>query len=134
MCLSRIFFAEPCPSAKGGRPTHSTLNQKSCLVYQLILNSLYFITAPSYCYTHNFADSSTLIICRLRELASRPEEYSPNTNLLLKQILINDVQGLVKRRSPGLVNFVIAFAYHFYLALPVAFTQPRAHLLAAEPC
>ena len=43
------------------------------------------------------------------------------------------VQGLAKRWSPGLVNFVPALAYHFCLVLPAAFTQPGAHLLA-EPC
>ena len=45
----------------------------------------------------------------------------------------NHIQGEAKRRSPGLVNFVAAVAYHFCLALPAAFTQPGAHLLA-EPC
>ena len=40
---------------------------------------------------------------------------------------------LAKRRSQGLVNFVIALAYHFCLALSAAFTQPGDHLLA-EPC
>ena len=42
------------------------------------------------------------------------------------------IQGLAKRRSPGLVNFVDAVAYHFSLSLPAAFTQPGAHL-SAEP-
>ena len=42
------------------------------------------------------------------------------------------IQGSAKRRSPGLVNFVAAVAYHFCLALPAAFTQPRVHFLA-EP-
>ena len=36
-------------------------------------------------------------------------------------------------RSPGLVNFVSAVAYHFCQALPAAFTQPGDHLLD-EPC
>ena len=36
-------------------------------------------------------------------------------------------------QDPGLVNFVPAVAYHFCLALPAAFTQPRVRLLA-EPC
>ena len=40
------------------------------------------------------------------------------------------IQGSAKRRSPGLVNFVAAVAYHFCLALPVAITQPSARLLA----
>ena len=40
------------------------------------------------------------------------------------------VQELAKRRSPGWVNFVAAVAYHFCLAMPVAFTQSGAHLLA----
>ena len=43
------------------------------------------------------------------------------------------IQGSAKRRSPGLVNFVIALAYHFCLALPAAFMQPGDHLLA-DPC
>ena len=38
-----------------------------------------------------------------------------------------------KMRYPGLVEFVVALAYHIYLSLPAAFTQPRDHLLA-EPC
>ena len=43
------------------------------------------------------------------------------------------VQGSSKRRSPGLMNFVPAVAYHPCLILPAAFTQPGDHLLA-EPC
>ena len=39
------------------------------------------------------------------------------------------VQGSTNRRSLGLVNFVPAFAYHFCLNLPAAFTQPGARLL-----
>ena len=35
------------------------------------------------------------------------------------------VQGSAARQSPGLVNFVPTLAYHFCLALPVAFTQPE---------
>ena len=43
------------------------------------------------------------------------------------------VQGSTIRRTPGLVNFVPALAYHFCLNLPATFTQPRARLLV-EPC
>ena len=43
------------------------------------------------------------------------------------------VQSSAYRWAPGLVNFVHAVAYHFCLALPVAFTQPGVRLLA-EPC
>ena len=38
------------------------------------------------------------------------------------------VQGSAKRRSPGLVNFVTALAFHSCLALPAACTQPGDHL------
>ena len=34
------------------------------------------------------------------------------------------LQGSAKRRAPGLVNFVPAVAYHFFIGLPAAFTQP----------
>ena len=34
------------------------------------------------------------------------------------------LQGSAERRSPGLVTFVTALAYHFCPALPAAFTQP----------
>ena len=47
--------------------------------------------------------------------------------------LRDHVQGSTNRRAPGLVNFVLALAYHFCLNLPAAFTQPRARLLV-EPC
>ena len=43
------------------------------------------------------------------------------------------LQVSAKRRSPVLVNFVPALAYHFCLALSAAFTQPGDHLLA-KPC
>ena len=43
------------------------------------------------------------------------------------------VQGSAKKRSPSLVNIVAAVACHLRLALPAAFTQPGAHLLA-DPC
>ena len=43
------------------------------------------------------------------------------------------IQGWAKRRSPDLVNFSIAVAHHFCLALSAAFMQPGAHLLA-EHC
>ena len=39
------------------------------------------------------------------------------------------VQGLAKRRSPGLVNFVTALANHFRLALSAAFMQPFSQAL-----
>ena len=42
-------------------------------------------------------------------------------------------EGSAKRRSPGLVNFVAAIAYHSCLAFSAAFTQPRYYLLA-EAC
>ena len=43
------------------------------------------------------------------------------------------VQGSANRRAQGLVNFVLALAYHFCLNLPAAVTQPGACLLV-EPC
>ena len=43
------------------------------------------------------------------------------------------LQGSINRRAPGSVNFVLALAYHFWLNLPAAFTQPGARLLV-EPC
>ena len=39
------------------------------------------------------------------------------------------VQCSTNRRAPRFVNHVLALAYHFYLNLPAAFTQPGAHLL-----
>ena len=44
-----------------------------------------------------------------------------------------NVQSSAKRRAPGFVKFVPAVAYYSYLALPSAFTQPGARLLA-ESC
>ena len=38
--------------------------------------------------------------------------------------LFTALKMMAKRRASGLVSFVAAFAYHFSLALPVAFTQP----------
>ena len=38
-----------------------------------------------------------------------------------------------KRRVPGLVNFILALAYYYCLALPAEFMQPEAHTLA-QPC
>ena len=40
---------------------------------------------------------------------------------------LENIQGLAKRLSPGLVNFVTALAYHSCLALPAAFTQPTTN-------
>ena len=40
------------------------------------------------------------------------------------------VQGLAKRRAPGLVNFVTALAYTFSPTLHAVFTQPGPRLLA----
>ena len=42
-------------------------------------------------------------------------------------------QSSAKRQALGLVNFDPPVAHHFCLALPAAFTQPGANLLA-EPC
>ena len=50
-----------------------------------------------------------------------------------KTFLVGLLLGSAKKRSPGLVNFAGAVAYHFCLAFPAAFTQPGAHHLA-EPC
>ena len=43
------------------------------------------------------------------------------------------IQGLAKRRSPGLLNYVTVIAYHFCLTLSAPFTQPGTNLLA-KPC
>ena len=43
------------------------------------------------------------------------------------------LQGSAESLRPGLVNFVIAVAYHFFPSLPAAFTQPGLSLLA-DPC
>ena len=43
------------------------------------------------------------------------------------------IQGSTKRLRPGLVKFAPAVAYHFYLAMPGAFTQPGRSLLLG-PC
>ena len=42
---------------------------------------------------------------------------------------VSIIQGSAKA-IPGLVNFVIAVAYYFCLALPAAFTQPGSYLLS----
>ena len=44
-----------------------------------------------------------------------------------------DIQGSANPRTPGLVNFVTAVAYHFCLNLPEKFSQPGARGLA-NPC
>ena len=61
-------------------------------------------------------------------VVDRPKEFRGR-----RIIEVSQVQGSAKRRASGFVNFVPAVAYHSYLALPAAFTQPGAHLLA-EPC
>ena len=43
------------------------------------------------------------------------------------------VQISAKRRVQGLVNFILALAYYYCLALPAEFMQPEAHILA-QPC
>ena len=48
----------------------------------------------------------------------------------MKLVYSTQLQSTAKRWAPGFVNFVVAVAYHFCLALPVAFTQPSARLLA----
>ena len=48
-------------------------------------------------------------------------------------IFYSYIKSSAKRWAPGLVNFVLAVAHHFCLALHVAFTQPGACLLA-ESC
>ena len=44
-----------------------------------------------------------------------------------------DIQGSANPRTPGLVNFVTAVAYHFCLSLPKTFSQPGVRGLA-DPC
>ena len=64
------------------------------------------------------------------QLARVAEQYG---SLSLSRLLLLQAAGSAQRWSPGLVNFDAALAYHFCLALPAAFSQPRDHLLA-EPC
>ena len=73
-------------------------------------------TSTSTCLGHSHNLGSTLLA-------------TPASELLLV-LYIQNVQGYTKRWSQGLVNFVSALAYHFYLALPAEFTQPGNHLLA----
>ena len=61
-------------------------------------------------------------------------QITDQTTHKFERFIINlEVKGSAKRLRPGLVNFDTAVAYHFWLALPAAFTQPVARLLA-EPC
>ena len=57
----------------------------------------------------------------------------PHIRSVIITVRVRLKQCWPKRWSPGLVNFVIALAYHFCLALPAAFMQPGDHLLA-DPC
>ena len=44
-----------------------------------------------------------------------------------------NVQDYTNRQVPGLVNFVPALAYHYWLNLPASFKQPEARLLVERP-
>ena len=53
-------------------------------------------------------------------VVDRPKEFRGR-----RIIEVSQVQGSAKRRAASLfVSFVRAVAYHSYLALPAAFTQP----------
>ena len=52
---------------------------------------------------------------------------------LLIMASLSTVQGPAKKRFPGCDNFVLAVAYHFFLALPDKFSQPGNHSFAG-PC
>ena len=47
-------------------------------------------------------------------------------------VIILALQRSAKVGAPGLVNFIPAFAYHFCLNLPAAFTQLEAPTLADQ--
>ena len=69
-------------------------------------------------------NSSNTIIIAFAEFGATVYRFSPMTIL---------VAALLARINRGLVNSVTAAAYHFRLALPVAFTQPGVRL-SAETC
>ena len=56
-----------------------------------------------------------------------------NTGKRAHSLSIYVVQISAIRRVPGLVNFILALAYYYCLALPAEFMQPEAHILA-QPC
>ena len=72
--------------------------------------------------------------CNQKWRRFRPSNFSFDVNVLqlteCRKQDLSDIQGSAKRRSPGLVNFVPALAYHFCLGLPAVFTQPGDHILA----
>ena len=63
-----------------------------------------------------------------------PAPIGPKT-LYIPSVLLHCtiVQRSAKVGAPGLVNFVTVVAYHFFLSLAAAFTQPIQSLLAS-PC
>ena len=71
---------------------------------------------------HDLGKTDPLKSCRNKLLATKCTPFSESL-----------YRSQLKGRSPGLVNFVPALAYHFCLAMPAAFTQPGDHILA-EPC
>ena len=64
-------------------------------------------------FSKKIGQKAIKILKRLRDDSSLPN----HTSL---------IQGSTNRRALGLVNFVLALAYHFCLNLPAAFTQPGA--------
>ena len=62
-------------------------------------------------------------------LFSPPKKVGKNTKVHFEGSMTcqTSLQGSPRECLPGLVNFVTAVAYHFYLNLPRKFSQPGKH-------
>ena len=86
---------------------------------------------PPYLFQRGGRDEDDDVgLCQLFLLESRMLPPNKNPSLFFPSLLY---RARLKGGPPGLVNFVTAVAFHFFLALPAALTQPGDHLLT-EPC
>ena len=111
---------ESCPRLEG---YYSKLSQRKALLRVFRL--------ANHTTVHTQLGSSVTRKPSMFDKRVNPEVAHQLLKLSVSQVF--KLQGSAKRRSPGLVNFVAAVAYHFCLALPAAFTQSGGHLLA-DPC
>ena len=70
---------------------------------------------------------------KTKEACYQNQMNESSSRISLSAFQCTIVQGTTKRLRPGLVNFVPAVAYGFFLNLPAAFTQPGWSLLVV-PC
>ena len=129
--LSDVNHAHAATRAIIDRRTHLWMQQHLWFFNLHLLHP----DSPSWCRVRKITCYSGVVESKLSGRCTGKSETTKRLceNADLRSAVEEYIQGSANRWTPGLVKYVAANAYHFYLNLPASFTQPGDHFLASPP-